>query len=81
MMKKEKAPILGEDRGKSALFRRFVDYARARRRPSVSPEGKAVVIDMHMSIRVERRTVIGVNWVWKQKSLASRQAFRVLAII
>jgi hypothetical protein len=36
------------------VFRRVVDYARVRRRPSVSPEGKAAIIDMHMSIRRER---------------------------
>jgi hypothetical protein len=50
-MKKKKAPILGEDRGRAAMVRRFVDYARARRRPSVSPEGKAVVIDIVVCIR------------------------------
>jgi hypothetical protein len=33
------------------VFRRFVDYACTRRRPSVSPEGKAVVIDIGMCIR------------------------------
>ncbi len=30
---------------------RFVDYACMRGRPSVSPDGKAVVIDIAMSIR------------------------------
>jgi hypothetical protein len=33
------------------VFRRFVDYARMRCRPSVSPQGKAVVIDIDMEIR------------------------------
>jgi hypothetical protein len=33
------------------LLRRFVDYARMRCRPSNSPEGKAVVIDIDMGIR------------------------------
>jgi hypothetical protein len=37
-----------------AVFRRFVDYARVRCRPSVSPEGKAVVIDIDMEIRDRR---------------------------
>jgi hypothetical protein len=53
-VKKEKAPILEEDRGRAAVFRRFVDYARMRCRPSVSPEGKAVVIDIDMGIRDRR---------------------------
>jgi hypothetical protein len=36
------------------VIRRFVDYARTRRRPSVSPEGRTVVIDIVVCIR-ERR--------------------------
>ena len=49
------APILmREDRGRAAVVRRFVDYARTRRRPSVSPEGNAVVIDIDVSVRVVR---------------------------
>jgi hypothetical protein len=50
-MEKNEAPIRGEDRGRLGIVRRFVDYARARRRPSISPEGKAGVIEMRMSIR------------------------------
>jgi hypothetical protein len=51
-VEKKKAPILvEEDRGRAAVLRRLVDYARMRRRPSVSPEGKAVVIDIDMCIR------------------------------
>jgi hypothetical protein len=41
-----------EDRGRAASVCRFVDYARARRRPSVSRAEKPVVIDMRMYIRV-----------------------------
>jgi hypothetical protein len=48
------APILGEDRGRGGGAPPVVDYACARRRPSVSPEGKAVVIDIDMCIRVRR---------------------------
>jgi hypothetical protein len=49
------APILmGEDRGRAAVFRRFVDYACTRRRPTISPEGKVVVIDIDMCVRVRR---------------------------
>jgi hypothetical protein len=49
------APILmREDRGRAAVVRRFVDYARTRRRPSVSPMGVAVVVDIDMCIRVWR---------------------------
>ncbi|MDQ6634925.1 MAG: hypothetical protein M3Z10_09245, partial [Gemmatimonadota bacterium] len=43
-----------EDRGRAAVFRRVVDYARVRGRPSVSPDGKAVVIDIDMGIRDKR---------------------------
>ena len=32
------------------MLRRFFDYARMRRRPSVLPEGNAVVIDIDMGI-------------------------------
>jgi hypothetical protein len=55
----EKAPTLvREDRGRAAVIRRFVvDYACTRRRPSVSPDGKAVVIDIDMCVRV--RTMCG----------------------
>ena len=54
-MKMKTAPILTrEDRGRAAVFRRFVDYARTRCRPSVSPMGVAVVIDIDMCIRVWR---------------------------
>jgi hypothetical protein len=42
------------------VFRRFVDYARMRRRPSVSPEGKAVVIDIGMEIRDGRIGELGL---------------------
>jgi hypothetical protein len=77
------APILGEDRGRLGDHRRIVDYARARNRPSISPEGKVVVVDLRMSIR-ER--VIGVsalqsNKGTKQKSPAEPPGDRVLAFI
>ena len=50
------------------MFCRVVDYARMRCRPSVSPEGKAVVIDMHMSIRAARSTeIIGFELVKTKK--------------
>jgi hypothetical protein len=49
---KEKGPDpRGEDRGRAAKVRRFVDYARMRCRPSVPPEGDAVVIDIVVCIR------------------------------
>lgn len=50
-MNRKKAPVLREDRGQEAVIRLLVDYARARRRPSVSPEGKAVVMDMSIRMR------------------------------
>ena len=50
----ERAPILGRGSGLVGSVSPIFDYARARRRPSVSPEGKAAIIDMHMSIRMER---------------------------
>jgi hypothetical protein len=43
------------------VIRRFVDYARARRRPSVSPMGVAVVIDIDMGVRVRR--IEGPEWL------------------
>jgi hypothetical protein len=48
------------------MVRRFVDYARTRRRPSVSPEGKAVVIDIVVCIREGR-----IDWAGR---LLSEQA-------
>ena len=36
------------------MVRRFVDYACIRGRPSVSPDGKAVVVDIGMDIREQR---------------------------
>ena len=52
--KKEKAPILGEDRGHGCVPLVF-DYARVRRRPSISRSVR-VVIDMH--IEMSDKTVI-----------------------
>ena len=67
------------------MVRRFVDYARARRRPSVSPEGKAVVIDIVACIREGR-----IDWagrLWSEQARADTKmpgeppGDRVLAII
>jgi len=50
------------------VFRRVVDYARMRCRPSVSPNGKAVVIDMLISIRAARDIeMICIVDAWKTK--------------
>jgi hypothetical protein len=80
------APILmREDRGRAAVVRRFVDYARARRRPSVSPEGVTVVVDIDMRVRVQR--IEGPGRLWNEWARADTKkpgeppGDRVLAII
>jgi len=67
------------------VFRRFVDYACTRRRPSVSPEGKAVVMDIDMCIRARR--IDEPERLWGEQARADTKmpgeppGVRVLAII
>ena len=71
----KKAPILaGEDRGRSAMVRRFVDYACTRGRPSVSPDGKAVVIDIDMCIR--ERCMGRPERLWDERARADTKNAR-----
>jgi hypothetical protein len=61
------------------VFRRFVDYARMRCRPSVSPEEKAVVIDIDMGIRdrcIEEPGLLGVDAARADTKNARRAAGR-----
>jgi hypothetical protein len=74
-VKKETAPILaGEDRGRAAVLRRFVDYARMRRRPSVLPEGNAVVIDIDMGIG--ELCIEGIGRLWGEQARADTKNAR-----
>jgi hypothetical protein len=66
------------------VFRRVVDYARARRRPSVSPEEKPMVIESRMNIRAARSTEMFVIEIGKNKKKPGEPpgiVFRVLALV
>jgi hypothetical protein len=56
------------------VIRRFVDYARMRRRPSVSPAGNAEIVDIDIGVNALR--IVRIGRLWDERARADTKNAR-----